>query len=157
MGCWLSRRKSVGRKMIKIYKTREDAIMPRRATEGSAGYDLYTPNEFSIAAGERKLVKIGISTEFYPWVQGQIWPRSGLAFKAGVDTLAGLIDSDFRGEIGVVLINLGEHELTFKTGEAIAQIVFSPVIHGVVEGEGRISETVRGANGWGSTDEPKTN
>lgn len=138
--------------MIKIFKTREDAIIPRRATEGSAGYDLYTPDEFTISAGERKLVKTGITTEFCPWVQAQIWPRSGLAVKVVLDTLAGILDSDFRGEIGVVLINLGEHDLTFRVGEAIAQIVFMPVIHGVVEATGQISETVRGAGGFGSTD-----
>lgn len=138
--------------MIKIFKTRDDAIMPRRATEGSAGYDLFTPEDFELAPMERKLVKIGIATEFYPWTQAQIWPRSGLAVKVGVDVMAGLIDSDFRGEIGVVLINLGEHELTFRAGEAIAQIVFMPVIHGVVEATGSISETVRGAGGFGSTD-----
>lgn len=126
--------------------------MPRRATEGAAGYDLFTPEKFTLAPMERKKIMLGICTEFYPWVQGQIWPRSGLADKVGVDTLAGLIDSDYRGEIGVVLINFGEHELTFKAGEAIAQIVFSPVIHGVTEGHGRISETVRGADGFGSTD-----
>jgi len=138
--------------MIKIYRLREDIIMPRRATEGAAGYDLFTPEKFTLAPMERKKIMLGIATEFYPWVQGQIWPRSGLADRVGVDTLAGMIDSDFRGEIGVVLINFGEHELTFKPGEAIAQIVFCPVIHGVVEGEGRISETARGADGWGSTD-----
>lgn len=138
--------------MIKIFKTREDAIMPKRATEGSAGYDLYTPDEFTIAAGERKLVKTGIATEFYPWVQAQIWPRSGMAVKVGLDTMAGLIDSDYRGEIGVVLINLGEHDLTFRVGEAIAQIVFVPVLHGVNLFEGIMSETVRGAGGFGSTD-----
>ena len=138
--------------MIKIFKTRDDAIIPKRATEGAAGYDLFTPDEFNIAAGERKLVKTGIATEFYPWVQAQIWPRSGLAVKVGLDTMAGLIDSDYRGEIGVVLINLGEHDLTFRVGEAIAQIVFMPVIHGVVEATGQISETVRGAGGFGSTD-----
>lgn len=138
--------------MIKIYKTREDAIIPKRGSEGAAGYDLFTPEKFTIEAGERKLVKVGIATEFYPWVQAQIWPRSGLAFKAGIDVLAGLVDSDFRGEIGVVLINLGEHDVTFYAGEAIAQIVFMPVTHGVVEGVGQISETVRGAGGFGSTD-----
>ncbi len=142
--------------MIKIYRLRDDVIMPRRATEGAAGYDLFTPEKFTLAPMERKKIMLGIATEFYPWVQGQIWPRSGLANKVGVDTLAGIIDSDFRGEIGVVLINFGEHELTFNVGEAIAQIVFSPVIHGVTEGHGRISETARGADGWGSTDEPKT-
>jgi len=138
--------------VIKIFKTRDDAIMPRRATDGSAGYDLFTPEAFELAPMERKLVKIGIATEFYPWAQAQIWPRSGLAVKVGVDVMAGLVDSDFRGEIGVVLINFGEHQLSFRVGEAVAQIVFMPVIHGVVEAAGSISETERGAGGFGSTD-----
>lgn len=138
--------------MIKIYRLRESAIMPRLGSEGAAGYDLFTDHEFGLDIGERKVVKIGISTEFSPDVQAQIWPRSGLAAKFGIDNFAGLIDSDYRGEIGVVLINLGDNHLIFRAGEAIAQIVFMPVLHNVIESAGSISETVRGADGFGSTD-----
>lgn len=141
--------------MIKIHLSSETAIMPRLGTEGAAGYDLFTPYEFTIASGERKLVNTGITLEFSPSVQAQIWPISGLAVKVGIDTMAGLIDSDYRGEIVVVLINLGVHDLKFRAGEAIAQIVFMPVIHGVVLGDGNLSETQRGGNGFGSTDEVK--
>jgi len=138
--------------MIKIFKTREDALIPRRATEGAAGYDLFTPDEFELEPMQRKLVKVGIATEFHQLVQAQIWPRSGLAVKFGVDVMAGIVDSDFRGEIGVVMINFGSHSLIFRRGEAIAQIVFMPVTHNVVEAVGQISQTDRGAGGFGSTD-----
>ena len=148
--------------MIKIYRLTESAIMPRLGTEGAAGYDLFTPEAFTLAPMQRKLIKLGISTEFAPNVQAQIWPRSGLALKHGIhvfrqiipseEVKAGMLDSDYRGEIGVVLINLGDQPVEFKAGDAIAQMVFSPVLHNVVEATGQISETVRGAGGFGSTD-----
>jgi|SRR5690606_30688780 len=131
--------------------------MPRLGSEGAAGYDLFTDHDFLLDIGERKVVKIGISTEFSPGVQAQIWPRSGLAAKFGIDTFAGLIDSDYRGEIGVVLINLGDREVNFTAGQAIAQIVFMPVLHNVIEATESISETVRGADGFGSTDAARSN
>ena len=141
--------------MIKIKLLTESAIMPRLATEGAAGYDLFTPESFALAPMQRKLIKLGISTEFAPSVMAQIWPRSGLSMRVGVDTMAGLIDSDYRGEVGVVLINLGDQHVEFKAGDAIAQMVFSPVLHDVIEHTGKVSETVRGAGGFGSTDQSK--
>lgn len=138
--------------MIKIYRLRELAIMPKLGSEGAAGYDLFTDEPFTLWPMERRVVDTGIATEFSPDVQAVIRPRSGLAAKHGIDTLAGLIDSDFRGSVGVVLINLGDREVNFTAGQAIAQIVFMPVLHNVIEAAGSISETVRGAGGFGSTD-----
>ena len=151
--------------MIKIKLLTESAIMPRLGTEGAAGYDLFTPESFTLAPMQRKLIKLGISTEFAPDVMAQIWPRSGLAYKHGIhvfrqivpseEVKAGLLDSDYRGEVGVVLINLGDQPVEFKAGDAIAQMVFSPVLHDVIEHTGKVSETARGAGGFGSTDEVK--
>ena len=142
--------------MIKIYKLTESAIMPRLGTEGAAGYDLFSDENEVIMPLARSAIKTGVSTEMQPSAVGIIKPRSGLAVKQGIDVLAGVIDSDFRGEIKVVLINLGAEPVVINKGQAIAQILFMPVLHNVVEATGQISETVRGAGGFGSTDEPKT-
>jgi dUTP pyrophosphatase len=138
--------------MIKIYRLTESATMPRLGTEGAAGYDLFSDENDIIMPLGRSAIKTGVSTEMQPSVVGIIKPRSGLAVKRGIDVLAGVIDSDFRGEIKVVLINLGSEAVVINKGQAIAQILFMPVLHNVVEATGQISETVRGADGFGSTD-----
>lgn len=138
--------------MIKITRLRESAIMPRLGSDGAAGYDLLTDHEFWIEPSERKLIGVGIATEFDSGAVGLIRPRSGLAYKIGIDVMAGVIDSDYRGEIKVLLENRGGNPVKFRIGEAIAQILFIPVLHCVVESTGRASETERGANGFGSTD-----
>jgi dUTP pyrophosphatase len=139
--------------MIKIYRLTESAIMPKLGTDGAAGYDLFSDDDADIIMPLGRLaIKTGVSTEMHPGVVGIIKPRSGLAVKHGIDVLAGVIDSDFRGEIKVVLINLGSEPVVINKGQAIAQILFMPVLHNVVEATGQISETVRGAGGFGSTD-----
>lgn len=138
--------------MIKIYRLNDDAIMPSLGTEGAAGYDLRSTEIAFIEAGTRAVINTGISIEMPPSVVGLIRPRSGLAVKHGIDVLAGVIDSDYRGEIKVVLLNTGAHMVEIEKGQAIAQILFIPVIHEVIEANGPISETSRGNGGFGSTD-----
>lgn len=75
-----------------------------------------------------------------------------MVVKNGIEVLAGVIDSDYRGEVKVVLINLGGDPVVIKRGQAIAQILFMPVLHGVTLGDGNLSETARGGDGFGSTD-----
>lgn len=105
-------------------KMRDDAIIPTLATSGSAGYDLRTPTGVTIHPKERLLVSTGIGWKGIPeCVVGLVWPKSGLANKYGIDTLAGVIDSDYEGTIGVILINHGEHPHYFAAGDAIAQLV----------------------------------
>ena len=139
--------------MIKLYKITDSATFPTRGTEGAAGYDLYANDSMIIHAGRRALVGTGISSEFDDGIVGNIRPRSGLAVKSGIDTLAGVIDSDYRGEIKVLLINHGTGDFSVCRGDRIAQIVFGPCLHNVVEGAGMISETERGAEGFGHTGE----
>ena len=142
--------------MIKIHLSSETAIMPRLGTESAAGYDLFSDEEdFQLLPRDRVAVPTGVTLEMWPSVVGIIKPRSGLAVKNGIDVLAGVIDSDYRGEVKAVLINLGSEPLTIHRGKAIAQILFMPVLHGVVLGDGNLSETLRGGNGFGSTDEVK--
>ena len=137
--------------MIKLYKINENAIFPTRGTDGAAGYDLYANDSIIIHAGRRSLIGTGITSEFSDGIVGMIRPRSGLAVKAGIDILAGVIDSDFRGEIKVLLINHGASDFSVCRGDRIAQILFMPCYHNIFEGSGMISETDRGVGGFGHT------
>lgn len=141
--------------MIKFYKVRPDAIIPQRATPGSAGFDLRADMERSVLLepGHRTTIKTGISTELSPDVVGLIWPRSGLSVDHGLDKLAGVIDSDYRGEIKVALINHGDKPVRIDPGQKMAQIIFQQVLTEAEIGSGVISETERGSGGFGSTDE----
>lgn len=139
--------------MINVYLCSDTAKMPKLGSEGAAGYDIYSDeNDFVLHPGERKAVKTGVTLEMWPSIVCEIRPRSGLAVEHGIDVLAGIVDSDYRGEIKVVLINLGSSSVIFNRDKPIAQLLFKPVLHGVNLAAGRISETVRGANGFGSTD-----
>lgn len=137
--------------MIKLSKTREDAIYPSRGSEGAAGWDLYSAESSVIEPGQYRLIDTGISTEFSDSIVGIIKPRSGFACKYGIDVLAGVIDSDFRDSLKVLLINHGGQEFIVNRGDRIAQIIFTLAFHNVVMHEGPVSETVRGTNGFGST------
>lgn len=137
--------------MIKLSKTREDAIYPSRGSEGAAGWDLYAIEDAYIGPGERQLIDTGIASEFSDSIVGKINPRSGLAYKYGIDVMAGVIDSDFRDSIKVLLINHGDQPFVVSPGDRIAQIVFTMVFHNVVEHDGQVSETERGTGGFGST------
>lgn len=137
--------------MIKLSKTREDAIYPSRGSDGAAGWDLYAIEDAYIGPGERQLIDTGIASEFSDSIVGKIKPRSGLAYKYGIDVMAGVIDSDFRDSIKVLLINHGNEPFVVSPGDRIAQIIFTLAFHNVVMHEGPVSETVRGTNGFGST------
>ena len=92
---------------ISIKKLNELAIIPTRGSEHAAGHDLYATEEYTLKPLERKLFKTGISMAITEGMYGRIAPRSGLAYKAGIDVMAGVIDEDYRGDVGVILINLG--------------------------------------------------
>ncbi len=137
---------------IKIEKISELAIIPKRATEGSSGYDLHTIEPFTIEPDERKLVKLGFKMEIPFGYEAQIRPRSGLAFKHGVTVLntPGTIDSDYRGDVCVILINLGKNSVSFGVHERVAQMIFQKVeTVSFVESDCNITE--RGDGGFGHT------
>lgn len=135
-------------KYIKMTTTAKDLI---RGSSGAAGFDICCDEVAYIEPGKIKSVKTGISLEFAETIYCRVSPRSGLAVRHGVDVLAGIIDSDYRGEIVVVLINHGDKTVQFNHGDRIAQLIFSPVLTCVSEWFGTVSETERGANGFGST------
>lgn len=141
---------------LKVKRLPHCRELPRYATPGSAGLDLTAAIEgkYTLAPGKRFAMPTGIICEIPVGYEGQVRPRSGLAIKTGI-TLAnsiGTIDSDYRGEVKVLLINLGETPYTFEPGERIAQLVLMPVPQVEVEEVDEISETrERGTGGFGST------
>lgn len=136
---------------MKIYLNNDNAVIPIKGTEGAAGWDLYSSENKIIRPSERCSVKTGISLEIPKGNFGSIRPRSGLAVKYGIDTMAGVIDSDYRGEVAVVLVNLGEFDFEIKVKDRIAQIIIQPCLDLSIELSRRLNSTQRGNNGFGST------
>ncbi len=135
-----------------------DLELPSYATSGSAGMDLRAclPLEgrpWSLAPGERKAVPTGLAIAVPTNYEAQIRPRSGLALRAGVTCLntPGTIDSDYRGEIRVILANLGQEAFTINHGDRIAQLVLSPIVQAVLVPVDQLDKTNRGSGGFGST------
>ncbi len=129
--------------------------LPRYATPGSAGVDLPLAEALTLAPGARTLAPTGLALAIPQGVEGQIRPRSGLSITHGLTVLnaPGTIDSDYRGEIRVPLINLGQAELTLTRGQRIAQLIFAPVLQVWFCPSDDLGETARGAGGFGSTDD----
>lgn len=138
---------------LKVMKLNNDAIIPNYAHFGDAGLDLYSVENIEIDPGCRALVKTGISIELPLNTEAQIRPRSGLALKHGITVLnsPGTIDYQYRGEIGIVVINHGDVSYTVLKGSKIAQMVIVPVISVEVEEVSELTETKRNKNGFGST------
>lgn len=130
-----------------------DLPVPRYATPGAAGMDLHSAIETVIRPGERELIFTGIAIELPRGYEAQIRPRSGLAANKGVTVLnaPGTIDSDYRGEVGVLLINHGKVAHTIKRGDRIAQMVIAPVAWAEIETTLELTATERGEGGFGST------
>jgi dUTP pyrophosphatase len=139
---------------IKVRKEYSDAVLPTRATDCAAGWDLYAyiPNTtFTIPPGCRQLVTTAISMEIPEGFEGQVRPRSGLAVKQGLVTCFGTIDSDYRGLIGVNLFNHSFTSATIEHGQRIAQLVIAPVLKVQFEEALELSQTERGSKGFGSS------
>ena len=140
---------------ILIKRLHSDVNIPKYETEGSSGLDLEASIEkdLRLLPGERKLVPTGVSVAMPNNFDIQIRPRSGLAYKNGISVVntPGTIDSDYRGEIKVLLINLGTEAVTIKKFQRIAQMVICPIIKANLKEVQELPETIRGAGGFGST------
>lgn len=143
--------------IIRIKKLNEFATAPSYGSTGAAGLDLsanFADAEVSaylLKSGERKLFKTGIAISIPLGHYARVAPRSGLAFKSGIDVLAGVIDEDYRGEVGVILINLGSSDFVVSHGDRIAQLIieqYTPCLPVIVYD---LDDTNRGAGGFGST------
>jgi dUTP pyrophosphatase len=129
--------------------------VPHYQTEHSAGVDLYAAvgDDAVIEAGKWKLIPTGVAVAIPEGYEGQVRPRSGLALKHGIGMLnaPGTIDADYRGEIGVILFNFSDRPFTVRRGDRIAQMVFSRLVKATFENVEELSETARGAGGFGHT------
>jgi dUTP pyrophosphatase len=133
----------------------EDLALPRYETELAAGMDLRAAVDepITLAPGERKLIPVGIAIALPAGYEAQVRPRSGLALKHGITCLnsPGTVDADYRGEIRIILINLGQEPFTISRGERIAQMIIAPVTQGEWVEVNSLDETKRGADGFGSS------
>ena len=136
---------------IRFKKLTSDALIPKYAHEGDAGMDIFSNEEYTLKAGERKVFKTGISSSFPEGHVALVWDRSGNAAKRGIKTMAGVIDSGYRGEWGIVMLNTSGEDLEVKKGDKIAQVLLQPIIHADIEEVEDLDETKRGENGFGST------
>ena len=127
--------------------------LPERATAGSSGVDLRAAIDeiLVLRPGERVLVPTGLSVAIPEGYEWQVRPRSGLAIRKGITVLntPGTIDSDYRGEVCVILVNLGSEKTTISRGDRIAQAILSPVVSQVIRLVGELSDTERGEGGFG--------
>jgi dUTP pyrophosphatase len=139
-----------------IKKLQKNIILPEYKTDGSSGMDLMANVEqtVKISPGEKKIISTGIMVAIPEQYEIQIRPRSGLAAKNGISVLntPGTIDSDYRGEIKIILINLGKDIFEIKKNDRIAQMIVCPIIKVKLEEVESLPETVRGKGGFGSTD-----
>lgn len=131
----------------------EGAALPEYQTPGSAGVDLRCVESFTLMPMERKTVRTGLRLAIPEGFEGQVRPRSGLAARYGISMVnsPGTIDSDYRGEIGILMINLGNEVVEFQQGDRVAQMVFCPVTRVRLEIQNELDSTTRGAGGFGST------
>lgn len=138
---------------VKVKRINDKARLPEMAHEGDSGFDLFANETISLKPGERKLVSTGIKIEIPKGFEAQVRPKSGLAINHGISVLntPGTIDSGYRGEIKVILVNLGEKEFLVEQGKKIAQIIFARVECPELVEVKELKETKRNDGGFGST------
>ena len=141
--------------IVRLRPSREPLPLPQYMSEGAAGCDLAADIErpLTVAPRERVLVPTGLAIAV-PWgYEGQVRPRSGLALREGltVANAPGTIDADYRGEIQVLLVNLGDRPATIRRGDRIAQLVIAPIVRAVWNEAPALSPTLRHSGGFGST------
>ncbi len=125
--------------------------LPEYASGGAAGADLRAREAVEIGPGARAAVPTGVRLQIPPGHVGLVWPRSGLAVRHGIDTLAGVIDSDYRGEVRVVLVNHGDEPFRIAKGDRVAQLLVQRVERAAFAAVPSVDETNRGEGGFGST------
>ncbi|MXO69903.1 dUTP diphosphatase [Altererythrobacter marinus] len=131
----------------------EGLDLPRYATQGAAGMDVVAAEDVTLSPGARHAVATGLALAIPPGYEIQVRPRSGLALKHGISVpnAPGTIDSDYRGELKVILVNHGSEAFAIARGERVAQLVLAPVTRAGWEEVDDLDETARGAGGFGST------
>ncbi len=137
---------------VKIQKIKDNAIIPHYAHDGDAGLDLYSTEDYLLKPGERVLVSTGIKIAVPKGYEAQVRPKSGLALKHGLSVVntPGTIDAGYRGEVGVIVINLGKEDVKIEKEKKVAQMVFNKVEEATFSEE-ELDDTKRGIGGFGST------
>ena len=137
---------------LKFLRLHPAAKLPTRGSRDAAGLDLYALEDVTLAAaGGRAALRTGLSVALPRGFYGRVAPRSGLAVRHGLDVLAGVIDSDYRGEIICALVNHGAEPLTLAAGQRVAQLIVEAIITPEPAWADALDETARGAGGFGST------
>jgi len=136
---------------LKFKRLDERAILPTRGSAASAGLDIYSIEEISIPPRQRILARTGLAVAVPIGFYGRVAPRSGLAVKNGLDVLAGVVDSDYRGELCCALLNTGDETLTLPSGSRLCQLIIEQIITPTPAWAEDLDETARGAGGFGST------
>ena len=138
---------------VRFLKSDPAAQLPTYAHPGDAGMDVRSIEDLVLQPGARALVHTGLKMQLPDDAEAQVRPRSGLALKYGVTVLnaPGTIDAGYRGEVGVILVNLGQEPFQIEKGMRIAQIVISSVVHAEIEEVSSLDETVRSTGGFGSS------
>ena len=138
---------------IKFKKLNPEALLPRYMREGDAGMDICSVEDKVIKAGEYALVGTGLAVELPLDIEAQVRPRSGLALKYGVTLLnsPGTIDSNYRGEIGVIMVNHGKADFHVEKGMRVAQLIISKVCVAEIAESENLTETIRNEKGFGSS------
>ena len=148
-----TRDEDAGSTSIKVKQLHQKATLPTRATVNSAGLDLYAPEQIVIKAKSMKMIPVGIAMSIPKGMYGRLAPRSGLTVKREIDVKAGVVDNDFRGEITVVLKNMGDKDQEFNVGDKIAQLILEKYDDSQpVEWTMELDKTEREQNGFGSSD-----
>jgi|TARA_R110000765_G_scaffold297250_1_gene392341 dUTP pyrophosphatase len=137
--------------LIKAKKLDPEAIIPTKSHQSDAGWDLYALESGHVTPKGKALIKTGVSLEIPDGFVGLIWPRSGLAVKSGIDVFAGVVDSGYRGDVGVCLYNSEDSAFEFKKGDRIAQILFQEVPNFKIQETTELDRTSRGEEGFGSS------
>lgn len=136
---------------LSFKKLDERAVLPTRGSLYSAGLDLFSLEDLAIAPKQRILARTGLAVAIPEGHYGRIAPRSGLALRTGLDVLSGVIDADYRGEIGCLLYNTGDETITLPAQSKICQLIIEKIITPEAVWAAEIDETDRGSGGFGST------
>jgi dUTP pyrophosphatase len=138
-------------KSLSFEKLDPNAVLPTRGSQSAAGLDLYSIEAITLNPNERRVIRTGLAVAIPEGYYGRVAPRSGLAIQKGVDVLAGVIDADYRGEIGCLLHNVGEERIDLPAQSKICQLIIEKIITPAAVWANRLSETGRGSGGFGST------
>nr|3SO2_A Chain A, Chlorella dUTPase [Chlorella variabilis] len=139
------------REALRVHLLNEHAVLPKRGSAGAAGFDLASCEDTEVPARGRAVVKTGLQIAIPPGTYARVAPRSGLAVKHFIDTGAGVVDEDYRGEVGVVLFNHGETPFQVRRGDRVAQLILERIATPEVVEVESLDETTRGTGGYGST------